>query len=265
MSYIVSFFTSIFTFPIYNMLTVLDHLFGDFGLSIIMLTLMIRICIIPLTLKQLRSNKATQSIQPLVTEIRKKYADDYRAQHEAIQQLYKEYRIKPMGGCLPVLLQMPILYGIYSAMRIVLTPVHPLTLSDINQHIYSFLPSFTAMPNFDLTWFTFLNTAWHIPLTVADPSHILPILAALATFIYLRMSQSRLASGQKSGMTQQMQIMSCVMPIITLLITWHLPAGLALYWTTSSAFSVIQQYYVTGWGSLFCIPALSKKPGQVLS
>jgi YidC/Oxa1 family membrane protein insertase len=251
-------FNEIFTFPIYNALMLLDRLFGDFGLSIIVLTLLVRLCLFPLTLKQLRSTKATQAIQPLMADVRKKYANDQRAQYEAMQALYKEYNISPLAGCLPLLVQLPILYGMYGAMKTVLTPGHPLTLADVNAPIYPFLSKMAAIPSFDLRWFTFLNSHWFISLASPDPTHILPILAGLATFAQLRMSQARnmanRAPGQKDMMSQQMQIMSFVMPFITLFIGWTFPAGLALYWTTTSAFSMVQQYFVSGWGSLFTAP-----------
>jgi YidC/Oxa1 family membrane protein insertase len=123
-----------------------------------------------------------------------------------------------------------------------------------------------AIPNFDLRWFTFLNPHWSLSLASADPTHILPVLAALATFIQLRMSQARNRQqpGKSDMMTQQMQIMSFIMPFVTLFIAWSFPAGLALYWTTTSIFSMVQQYFVTGWGSLFSLPALGGgKPKDV--
>lgn len=251
-------FNVIFAFPIYNVLMLLDHIFGDFGLSIIVMTLAIRLVLFPLTLKQLRSTKATQAIQPLMADLKKKYPNDPRAQQAAMMDLYKEYNINPMAGCLPLLIQMPVLYGLYGAMDVVLRPGHPLTLADVNNPIYSFLPKFAHMPDFNLRWFTFINPHWVLSLATADSTHILPIVAGLATFVQLRMSQARTqASGQKDMMTQQMQLMSYIMPFITVVIAWSFPAGLALYWTTSSVFSMIQQYFVTGWGSLFAVPALS--------
>lgn len=251
------FFNIIFTYPIFNALMLLDHVFGDFGLSIIVLTLIIRLCLFPLTLKQLRSTKATQAIQPLMADIRKKYANDQRAQYQAMQELYKEYKINPMSGCLPLLIQLPVLYGLYYAMNVVLRPGHPLTVNDINTLIYPFLPKFHTLPSFELRWFTFINPAWQLSLASSDPTHILPVLAGLATFAQLRMSQARAKTSQaKDMMTQQMQIMSFVMPFITFFIALNFPAGLALYWTTTSIFSMVQQYFVTGWGSLFTVPSL---------
>jgi YidC/Oxa1 family membrane protein insertase len=257
------FFNIIFTFPIYNVLMLLYHLFGDFGLSIIVLTLCIRLCLVPLTLKQLRSTKAMQAIQPLLADVKKQYPNDPRGQMDAQQAIYKEYGISPVAGCLPLLLQLPVLYGMYGAMKTVLTSGVP-TLTKVNANIYPFLPKFTSIHqlNFNLNWFTFLNSAWHISLATPDPTHILPVLAGLATFAQLRMSQARTNANRTPGqtkdmMSQQMQIMSFIMPFFTLFIAWNFPAGLALYWTTTSVFSMVQQYFVTGWGSLFTAPALA--------
>lgn len=253
-------FNIIFTYPTYNVLMLLYHVFGDFGLSIIVLTLLIRLVLFPLTLKQLRSTKATQALQPLMADLKKKYANDPRAQQAATMALYKEYNINPVAGCLPLLVQMPVLYGLYYAMDVVLRPSGgKITLAGVNQYIYPFLPKFTGMPNFNLSWFSFINSHWVLSLATPDKTFILPVLAGLATFAQLRMSQARQAQtpGKKDMMTQQMQIMSFVMPFITFFIALSFPAGLALYWTTSSLFSMVQQYFVTGWGSLFSIPSLA--------
>jgi len=262
------FFNIILTFPIFNVLMLLNHVFSDLGLSIVVLTLIIRLCLFPLTLKQLRSTKATQAIQPLIADIRKKYAGDQQAQYRAMQALYKEYNINPLSGCLPLLLQLPILYGLFYALRLALPSGGHLTVNAVNQYIYPFLPKFSVLPSFDLRWFTFINHNWWISLANPDPTHILPVLAGLATFAQLRMSQARTTqqSGQKSDMmAQQMRIMSFVMPFITFFVALNFPAGLALYWTTSSIFSMVQQYFVTGWGSLFSFgtPGLATSGGSV--
>jgi YidC/Oxa1 family membrane protein insertase len=251
------FFNIIFTYPIFNVLMLLYHLFGDFGLSIIVLTIIIRLILVPLTMQQLRSQKATQAIQPQVAEIRKKYAKDMQAQQQALQALYKEYGVNPLAGCLPLLIQLPVLYGLFYALNDVLRNA---SIQSINSNIYPFLPKLPLTTNLEtltsLNWFTFINPAWHIALSVPDPTHILPVLAGLATFIQLRMSQPRTTTGSKDAMTQQMQMMSFVMPFITFFFALNFAAGLALYWTTSSIFGIVQQYFITGWGALLVMPNL---------
>ena len=250
------FFNIIFTYPIFNILMLLNYLVGDFALSIILLTVIIRLLLFPLTLKQLRSTKAMQSIQPLIADVKKQYPKDQRAQLEATQAIYKEYGINPAAGCLPLVVQLPVLYGLFYALNNVLRNA---SVQSINNIIYPFLPKLSSHTNLaaltDFRWFTFINPAWHFSLGAPDPTHILPVLAGLATFIQLRMSQPRNTSGSKDAMTQQMQIMQFIMPFITFFFALNFPAGLALYWTTTSVFSMVQQYFVTGWGSLLIKPS----------
>jgi len=252
-------FNIIFTYPIFNVLMVLYRLFGDFGLSIIVLTLIIRLVLFPLTLKQLKSMKATQALQPQMAEVRKKYKDQ-RAQAEAMQALYKEYGINPLGGCLPLVVQMPVLFGLFYALSTVLRNAK--TVQDINKLLYPFIPPFHHFPNIDLNWFTFISPSLHFSLGAPDPTHILPILAALATFLQLRMSQPKNAAAANDSMSQQMKIMQLISPIMVLFFGWSYAAGLALYWTISSLFGMIQQYFVTGWGSLLVTPDFLSSKGN---
>lgn len=259
MSQIGYFFNLIFTYPIFNVLMLLYHLFGDFGLSIIVLTIIIRLVLFPLYMKQLKSSKATQAVQPLLAEVRKKYAKDQKAQLEAMQAIYKEYGISPAAGCLPLLIQLPVLYGLFYALNTVLR--NP-DLHYINSVIYPFLPHFSRLPDTNLNWFTIFNPHWFINLGAPDPTHILPVLAGLATFVQMRMSLPRNTSGAKDAMSQQMKYMQFVMPVITLVFALSFPAGLALYWTTTSVFSMVQQYFVTGWGSLLVVPDFLQRSGS---
>lgn len=255
-------FNLIFTFPILNGLLLLYRLFGDFGLSIIVLTIIIKLILFPLTLQQLKSMKATQALQPQMAELKKKYAKDQQAQALATQALYKEYGVNPIAGCLPLLVQLPVLYGLFNAFNNVLRYTgkeNP--LQHINDLIYPFLPHFTQMPNLYLNWFTFINPNWHFLLSQPDPTHILPILAGLATFVQLRMSQPKttVTTGTPDPTQQSMKTMQYVMPFVTVFFGWTFAAGLALYWTVSSIFQAVQQYFVTGWGGLITTPNLVSK------
>jgi YidC/Oxa1 family membrane protein insertase len=194
-----------------------------------------------------------------MAEIRKKYKDQ-RAQAEAMQTLYKEYGINPVGGCLPLLVQMPVLFGLFYALSAVLRSAK--TVQDINKLLYPFVPAFHHFPNIDLNWFTFINASWHFSLGTPDPTHILPILAAVATFLQLRMSQPKNATGASDAMSQQMKIMQLISPVMVLFFGWSYAAGLALYWTISSLFAMVQQYFVTGWGSLLVTPDFLTSKGN---
>jgi YidC/Oxa1 family membrane protein insertase len=249
-------FNLLFTFPIFNLLMVLERILGDFGLAIIVLTLIVKLILFPLTMKQLKSMKATQALQPQLAEIKKKYAKDQKAQMEATQALYKEYGMNPLAGsCLPLLIQMPVLFGLFYALSAVLRNAH--SVEDINKLLYPFIPKFTTFPNINLDWFTFISSTWHFSLGAPDPTHILPILAALATFVQLRMSQPKPQPGVAPDPTQtQMKMMQYISPLMVGFFGWNYAAGLALYWTVSSVFAIFQQYFVTGWGALLVAPNL---------
>ncbi len=248
-----NFFYVIFTQPIFNVLMLLNYVLGDFGLSIILLTIIIRLILYPLFLKQLKSSKAMQDpdMQREIAEVKKEFRNDQRAQLQATQEIYKKYGINPAAGCLPLLIQLPVLYGLFNSLNTLLRG-HP-TVGSINSGIYPFLPHITRMPDVSLNWFTFISPHAYINLGNPDPTHILPILAAIFTFIQLRMSlppTSATTATPKNAMAQQMRIMQYIMPVFTLFFAWAFPAGLALYWTTSTVFSMVQQYTVTKWGSL---------------
>jgi YidC/Oxa1 family membrane protein insertase len=262
MTLITNFFNLIITYPIFNVLMLLYHLFGDFGLSIIVLTVAITATLLPLTLRQLKSMKARLALQPEVAEIRRRHARDPKAQLEATQELYKQHGISSASSYLPLLLQLPIFIGLYSALNIVLNHA---SLSHLNSIMYPFLPQLSSIPNIDLNWFTILNSAWHISLGLPDPTHILPILAGVVTFVQMRMSQPHALAEIQDAATQLTQLMQFLLPLITVLITifigWQLAAGLALYRTTSLLLNMIQQYFVTGSGSLFAVPRVGGIPG----
>ena len=275
-------FSQIFMRPIFNGLMLLYHLFGDFGLSIVVLTLIIKLLLFPLTLKQLKSMKANQQLQPQIQEIRKKYAkkDQQAQQVQALQALYKEYGVSPLTGCLPMVVQLPVLYGLYYALYSVVNAEKAHNIHNLNDLLYQpFVEPFSHLPSLNLTWFqwlSFLNPilhvrwSWTLSLVQPDPSHILPVLAALATFISLRISQPKTApvasnnnnkSGQPDPTAQTMKTMQFVMPFFILFIGWNFTSGLVLYWIISSAFQAVQQYFVTGWGSLLTVPNLMPKSG----
>jgi YidC/Oxa1 family membrane protein insertase len=269
-------FQQIFMRPIFNGLMILYHLFGDFGLSIVVLTLIIKLLLFPLTLKQLKSMKANQQLQPKIQELRKKYAKDQQAQMQALQALYKEYNVSPLAGCLPMLVQLPVLYGLYFALYAVVNAEKAHSVHNLNVLLYQpLVQPFRHLPSLNLTWFQWLsflnpilhvNWSWTLSLVLPDPSHILPVLAALATFVSLRISQPKTSpavsndkSGQPDPSMQTMKTMQFVMPFFILFIGWNFTSGLVLYWIVSSAFQAVQQSFVTGWGSLLTVPNLMPK------
>jgi len=262
-------FNHIFTYPIFNVLMLLYHLFGDFGLSIIVLTIVIFIVLFPLTRRQFKAMKAMLALGPELAEIRRQYAQDLRAQREATKALYKQHGVSPPSPFLSLLVQAPIFGGLFLALNTVLnhaTLNHATLLANLNHIIYPFLPQLTSVPNIDLNWFTIFNAAWHFSLGMPDPTHILPILAGIVTLVQMRMSQPHNITEIRDAMMQLTQLVQFILPLIlafvTIFIAWQLAAGLALYRATSLLLNMIQQSFVTGWGSLLTVPHLAGFPGN---
>lgn len=245
----------VFYQPVYNVLMLIYEAIhvvpGSFALAIIILTLLIRGALIPLTRKQLKSSREMQVLQPKIKELQAQYRGDPQGLMAAQQALYKEHGVSMYGGCLPLLIQMPFLYALYYSFY---TLIRAHTVADVNIDLYPFIPHLAALPS---TVFLWTN------LKSPDPLHILPIAAALMTFIQLRMAMPvrppRAKNAPSDPTTQATSTMQLIMPVFTLFIGWTFPSGLALYWTVSTGFSAVQQYFISGWGSLFLgVPGMER-------
>ena len=259
---------AIFYYPIFNVLMFLYWVVRDFGLSIILLTLLIRAAMIPLTVKQIRSQRRMMDIQPQLAALKEEYKGDQQGFARAQMQLMKENNVSMFGGCLPLVIQLPFLYGLFYALRDGLKG----SVGEINSQIYPFLKFTSVTPaggshplNPYLDWFAWLPGHPALNLNAVDPTHILPILAGLFTFISVRMTmgmrtQQQMtanqsgdpkAKAQQNAQSQMMGIMTYISPLFTLWFAWQYAAGLSLYWVVSTLFGVGQQYMIYGWGGLF--------------
>lgn len=238
--------------PVFNLLMLIYGALGSFALSVVILTLIIRSCLIPLTRKQLKSSREMQALAPKLAELKAQYRNDPQGMMAAQQSLYKEHGVSPMSGCLPLFIQMPFLYAMYYSFYTVINAIngtaathHKPSLSLINNDIYPFFPHLAHLPNLHFFWTN---------LGSADPLHILPILAAALTLIQLRMAmpvRKKVPGSQQDPTTQATQTTMYIMPAMTLFIGWNFASGLALYWCITTLFSAVQQYFIAGWGSLF--------------
>ena len=187
------------------LLTTTDKYVGNFGVSIIVVTILIKIALLPLTLKQDKSMKEMKKIQPELEKIKEKYANDKQMLNIKTMELYKEHKVNPLGGCLPLLLQLPILFALFGVLRSGIIPADS-----------SFL--------------------W-LKLTDKDPYYILPILNGAVSFF-----QQKLMGSADSN--PQMKNMMYIFPIMMIYISYRMPSGLQLYWLTSSILAVVQQYFI---------------------
>ena len=226
--------------PMINVLIVLsDSLFNNFGLTIIVLTIVIRVLMYPLTRKQLRASKAMQSVQSQVAELQKKYAKDKKKLAQEQMRLYKESGMNPAGCLVPMLIQMPIWIALYQSIIRVLA-VAPEGFLDLAPRLY---PSWSSVFHLVPLESRFL---W-LDLAVADKWLLLPILVGGTMWLTQKMMMSPTADPKQRA---QGQMMLWMMPMMFAFLTMSFPSGLALYWVISNVIQIVMQYFVTGWGGL---------------
>lgn len=232
----------------------------SYGWAIILLTLAIKVITLPLTLKQLQSTKATQELQPKLKELQEKYGKDRQKLSEEQMKLYKEAGVNPLGGCLPLLIQLPILWGLYQSLYVLANP----GVKELQGQGFFWIPDL-SFPDLKTgsSWMgaAFQNQRWAELIAYFS----LPVIMIVSQLVLQKMSQPAKAKGGQEGQAQMMSQMMMFMPIMFGYITLGLPSGLTLYWSVSNILSVVQQYFVAGWGGLVdWIPALKPKSLQPL-
>ena len=220
--------------PLINALVFLDILvFGNFGLAIILFTLILRTATIPFTIRQLESTRAMQAAQPQMQELQKKYKDPKRRQEE-MMKLYREHGINPLGCVMPLIIQMVVFIALYRALVFVVGG-SPESYVGLSQRLYD-IPMLQAAIPLD-QHFLWLN------LGEPDSTYILPLMVGVSTYVQQKMSMTPNANPQ---MQQQQQMMAWMMPMMLFFLTLNLPSGVGVYWVTSNVFSLFASYYVYG-------------------
>jgi YidC/Oxa1 family membrane protein insertase len=199
----------------------LDKLYGvipNYGLAIIVLTILVRLCTAPLMAKQMRSAERMRALQPRMKELQERYKDDRQKQSEETMKLYREEKVNPIAGCLPLLLQFPVLIGLFYALRSSIGLRHApfaLWVTDLSQPATLFV-----MPGIDF------------------PIRLLPLIMGASMFVQQKMTPT-------TGMDPtQAKMMLIMMPAMMLFISYTFPSGLVLYWTVSNLLGIAQQYWI---------------------
>jgi len=232
MSIITLLYNEILYRPLFNGLIFLYNVIPghDFGIAIIVLTLISRVILYPLNQKAIKSQKALAELQPKIKEIQQKYKNEKEKQGQALMELYKVHKINPASGCLPFLVQFPVLIALFSVFRSGLDP------EKLNG-LYSFVSHPGAINNM------FLGL-----INLAEKNYILAILAGALQFIQTKMMTPKNPNAAKAGSSDFSSMMNKQMlyffPILTTFIAASLPAGLGLYWVAMTAFGIAQQYFV---------------------
>jgi len=228
-------FNTILVYPLFNLLLLIYAYVHDFGLAIVILTVLIRLLVWPLVTKQLHSQRALQDLQPELAKIKEKAAGDRALEGQLTMELYKEREINPFASILPLLVQLPILFALFIVLKDI---VKAGEISKLAYDGVKHLPAVASIINgttpFKPTFLGFIN--------LTNPSIYLAILAGLVQFVQTK----QLAPKQQSGDTQAqvMASMTYMFPALTFFIGLSLPGALPLYWATASIVAVIQQTIV---------------------
>ncbi len=194
--------------PLGWLLSLLYDFIGNYGITIILFTIIVKSCLYPLYIKQAKSMARMSEVQPKLLALQKKYANDKETLNIKMAELYKEEKFNPMGGCLPMLIQMPIIMGLFALLR------QPMNYITDESMLFAVHESFL----------------WILDLSQPD-KWILPILAGVATFISFYFNQQQNdESGAAAQMNGMMKMMKFIFPIMIVWMGRSFPAGLALYW-----------------------------------
>ncbi len=222
-------FNSLLYRPLLNGVVFFYTLFPahDFGLAIVILTLVVRVILSPLSVRAVRSQRALSVLQPKINEIKEKHKNDQAAQGAAVMELYRQHKVNPLAGCLPLLIQIPIIAALY---RVFLAGFKPENLA--------LLYGFVRNPGV-------ISTLSFGRIDIAVGNWILAILAGLTQFVQGRLSMAFMPQAQKGGELAVMNAqMTYFFPLLIVFISWSRPAGLALYWITTTLVSIGEQIYI---------------------
>lgn len=237
--------TKILYKPLFNILILLYIYLPiqDLGLAIITLTFIIRLALFPSYVKTLKSQQALKKIQPHIDKIKELHKDDKTKQSQELMKLYKEHKVNPLSSCLPLLIQLPILFALYRVFIFGLT-------TDSLVHLYAWFPKVPEVLN--TTFLAFTNIP-AIQIDLTAPNLYLAIIAGVVqlaqSWLMTKFQPIPKGGGMASIMSKQMLYF---FPIFTIFIAMSLPAALALYWVATTFFMAIQQ--------LIVINSLNKKP-----
>jgi YidC/Oxa1 family membrane protein insertase len=251
-----------------SLLWIYDLLFNNFGLAIIVFTVLVRLITLPLTYQQTKSQQKMQEFQKSkkYQDLQKKYKDDKAKLQQEQMALYKEMGINPLGGCLPTLIQFPIIIGLYQSITRALA-VTPTQLFDLSSHLYSFIPAAALIPLDNTFLWMHLDQPerWKIPGTeILIP--VLAIIVVITTYIQSKLMTPPSQPGEQGA--QMTQAMNLYMPFLMGWLAFTFSSGLALYFIVSNVFT-IGQYAAMGkveWKNLLPSGLMGKKAtGKVTS
>ena len=251
MDIIVQIWNEIIIEPMINSLVLLYGLsYKNFGIAIVLFTILIRGLMMPLTVKQSKQMKGMSALQPKIKAIQQRYEGNKQKQSQETMKLYKDNGVSPLGCLGPMFIQMPIWIGLYQAI-LQTVPTTPENLVSLGSHLYGWLPLVNEVIPLDSS-FLWLN------LADPDPLPILPILVGASMWVMQKMTAMP-AVDEKQASTNRMMLW--MMPLMFGFFSMQFPSGLALYWVVSNIVGVFIQGLITGWDPLI---KLFKKDIKIL-
>ncbi len=227
------------------LLLIYNYLGHNFAIAITIFTIVLRLILYPLTISQQKQARAMQTLQPELQALQKKYGKDRERLAQAQMELYKKAGINPLGGCLPLLIQLPIMMGMYQAIVRVMA-VNPLQLFDLSKHLYPFLPQLSML--LPLNNRLDLGPLRWLDLGQPDPYYILPVLVVVTTYLQQKvMTPPSTGDPQSESLNRSMML---TMPLVFGLITAQYASGLGLYFLIANLVGMVQYWLVgrTGMG-----------------
>ena len=204
----------------------------DIGVAIIIMTVIIKLILLPLSRQSIKSQKALQDLQPQINEVKKKYEDNKQEQGRKMMDLYKQEKVNPFSSCLPLLIQLPFLWAVFIVFR-----------DGLSGHSLGLVYSFIYRPEV-------INTVSLGFVNLAKPNYVLAVLAGLAQFWQAKMMITKRPEVRGNGAKDEdmMAIMNkqmlYFMPALTVFIGLSFPGGLALYWLVTTILTALQQLYL---------------------
>lgn len=227
----IALFNEILVRPFFNLLIFIYNVVpgADFGVAVVLLTVAIRLVLMPLSVKTLRSQKNIAKLQPKLKELQVKYKNDKQALAREQMALYKEHGVNPLSGCLPLLIQLPILLALYQTF-----------INGFKPESLNLLYSFVENP----------GTIKSIAFGFFDITHKSPVVAVLAGVLqFIQAKKANLAANMGAGGQGDMAAamnkqMLYFFPFLITIIAWNLPFGLTLYWVVTTVYSIFEQLYI---------------------
>ncbi len=218
-------FNQILVYPLLNLLVFFYNYIPDIGIVIILLTVLVRLVLMPSFHKSLKHQKALSALQPKMNEIKEKYKDDKEQQAKAMMELYKIHKVNPVSSCLPLLLQLPILIALY---RVFIKSL----AGDKLEGIYHFI---STPESINPMFLGFLN--------LADKNIVLAVIAGLLQYYQAKISLPKTANEDPTAKVMTYQMLY-FLPAVTIILGFQFPAGLTLYWIVTTLFGIGQQHYI---------------------